>query len=80
MKRDVVIGHSPPGGMSASDCVDVVTIDASGSGSARFMLDCSYDGSTLTLCVQYTTAGGCNSALSTTTIPGTTSQSFFAQN
>ena len=69
MKRDVVIGRSPPGG-SASNCVNVNTVDTSGSGSARFMLDCSYDGSTLTLCVQYTTAGGCNSALFTTTIPG----------
>ena len=65
-----MIGRSPPGG-SASDCVDVVTVDASGSGSAQFLLDCSYDRSSLVLCAQYTTAGGCNSALFiTSTIPG----------
>ena len=76
MIRSVVIGRSPPGG-SASDCVDVVTVDASGAGSAQFTLDCSYDDSTLTLCVQYSTADGCNSALFMATIPGTPQQPMY---
>ncbi len=55
--RNVVIGHSSPGGI---DCMDVATVDGSESMEYVVQLDCSYDETSVTVCVRYTT-GRCSS-------------------
>ena len=68
MNRDVVIRHSPPGG-NVSDCVAGIIVAGNGSGSAQVVLDNSFVGSTVTICVHYNTAE-CNSSTFSATILG----------